>query len=59
MTTEEVGGAGDHPLVEELPGQIERRLLGRPASMGRREVSEGAGVEPVVARRFWHAMGLL
>ncbi len=57
MTTEEVGGAGDHPLVEELPGQIERRLLGRPASMGRREVSEGAGVEPVVARRFWHAMG--
>lgn len=57
MTTEEVSGAGDHPLVEELPGQIERRLLGRPASMGRREVSEGAGVEPVVARRFWHAMG--
>ena len=57
MTTEEVGGAGDHPLVAELPGQIERRLLGRPASMGRREVSEGAGVEPVVARRFWHAMG--
>ena len=32
-------------------------LLGRPASMGRREVSEGAGVEPVTARRFWHAMG--
>ena len=57
MTTEEVSGARDHPLVEELPGQIERRLLGRPASMGRREVSEGAGVEPVVARRFWHAMG--
>lgn len=57
MTIEEVSGAGDHPLVEELPGQIERRLLGRPASMGRREVSEGAGVEPVVARRFWHAMG--
>jgi len=57
MTTEEVSGAGDHPLVEELPGQIERRLLGRPASMGRREASEGAGVEPVVARRFWHAMG--
>ena len=57
MTTEEVSGARDHPLVEDLPGQIERRLLGRPASMGRREVSEGAGVEPVVARRFWHAMG--
>ena len=60
MPTEEAGAPDDHPEAasgEELPGQIERRLLGRPASMGRREVSEGAGVEPVVARRFWHAMG--
>ncbi|HSF98598.1 MAG TPA: adenylate cyclase regulatory domain-containing protein, partial [Ornithinibacter sp.] len=57
MPTEEVSAPGDHPEVEELSGRIERRLLGRPASMGRREVSEGAGVEPVVARRFWHAMG--
>ena len=32
-------------------------LLGRPASMGRAEVSDGAGVEPATARRFWHAMG--
>ena len=42
---------------DDVAGRIERVLLGRPASMGRREVSEGAGVEPVTARRFWHAMG--
>ena len=41
----------------DLAARVERSLLGRPASMGRREVSEGAGVEPVTARRFWHAMG--
>ena len=41
----------------DLAARVERALLGRPASMGRREVSEGAGVEPVTARRFWHAMG--
>ena len=41
----------------DLAGRVERSLLGRPASMGRREVSEGAGVEPLTARRFWHAMG--
>ena len=60
MPTVEASEPGDHAEAapgEELPRQIERRLLGRPASMGRREVSEGAGVEPVVARRFWHAMG--
>ena len=42
---------------DDVAGRIERVLLGRPASMGRREVSEGAGVAPVTARRFWHAMG--
>ena len=42
---------------DDVAGRIERVLLGRPASMGRREVSEGAGVQPVTARRFWHAMG--
>jgi adenylate cyclase len=60
MPTDEACAPGDPAEAaagDELPGQIERRLLGRPASMGRREVSEGAGVEPVVARRFWHAMG--
>lgn len=48
------GGAGD---AEDLPGRIEHDLLGRPASMGRTEVSEGAGVPAATARRFWHAMG--
>ena len=42
---------------DDVAERVERMLLGRPASMGRREVSEGAGVEPVTARRFWHAMG--
>ena len=42
---------------DDVAERVERMLLGRPASMGRREVSEGAGVEAVTARRFWHAMG--
>lgn len=45
------------PTTAELSELAERALLGRPASMGRQEVSEGAGVEPATARRFWHAMG--
>ncbi|WP_371836286.1 adenylate/guanylate cyclase domain-containing protein [Janibacter terrae] len=36
---------------------FERSLLGRPASMGRREVSRIAGVSIRSARKFWHAMG--
>jgi adenylate cyclase len=43
--------------VDDVAERVERVLLGRPASMGRREVSEVADVEPVTARRFWHAMG--
>lgn len=39
------------------PEAFERALLGRPASMGRREVSRGAGVSVRSARKFWHAMG--
>ncbi|MGL5816028.1 MAG: adenylate/guanylate cyclase domain-containing protein [Phycicoccus sp.] len=42
---------------EDLPGRVERRLLGRPASMGGAEVSAGASVPAATARRFWHAMG--
>ncbi|WP_377644071.1 adenylate/guanylate cyclase domain-containing protein [Oryzobacter terrae] len=45
------------PTTDELTERALLALLGRPASMGRREVSEGAGVEPATARRFWHAMG--
>lgn len=41
----------------DLPALVERSLLGRPASMARAEVSEGAGVPPTTARAFWHAMG--
>ena len=41
----------------DLPGRIERDLLGRHASLRRTEVSEGAGVPAATARRFWHAMG--
>lgn len=43
--------------VDPTPEEIERALLGRPASMGRREVSQGAGVSLLSARRFWHALG--
>ena len=43
--------------AHDLPERIERALLGRSASMARQEVSEGVGVDPAVARRFWHAMG--
>ena len=37
--------------------EVESRLLGRPASMGRREVSRESESSLVSARRFWHAMG--
>ena len=47
----------DVPAPDDVAERVERVLLGRPASMRRREVSEIAGVEPVTARRFWHAMG--
>lgn len=45
------------PPVDGGPEVFERALLGRPASMGRREVSRGAGVSVRSARKFWHAMG--
>lgn len=48
---------GEDLGTDALAARVERALLGRPASMGRAEVSVGAGVEPVTARRFWHAMG--
>lgn len=43
--------------VEATPEGLERALLGRPASMGRREVSRGAQVSVRSARKFWHALG--
>jgi adenylate cyclase len=42
---------------DDLPGRVERALLGRPASMAAPEVSRRAGVPAGTARRFWHAMG--
>lgn len=49
--------APDGPISHPTPESLERSLLGRPASMGRREVSRGAGVSIRSARKFWHAMG--
>ncbi|GAA3620688.1 adenylate/guanylate cyclase domain-containing protein [Marihabitans asiaticum] len=53
--------AAPRPLTDgpedPTPADLERALLGRPASMGRREVSRGAGVSVRSARRFWHALG--
>ncbi|HYN67669.1 MAG TPA: adenylate/guanylate cyclase domain-containing protein [Ornithinibacter sp.] len=63
MSPEDVGlptGDPGDPVPgapDEVAERVERVLLGRPASMRRREVSDDAGVEPVTARRFWHAMG--
>lgn len=49
----------DGPALPDERGaeDFERSLLGRPASMGRRQVSRGAGVSVRSARKFWHAMG--
>lgn len=60
--TEETEQAGEPtvpaaPATADLSEWIEQALLGRSASMARAEVSEGAGVDPGEARRFWHAMG--
>ena len=41
----------------DLEAQIEERLLGRPATMGRREVSREAAVSILSARKLWHALG--
>lgn len=57
--------AGRHRLVrpeepaasQPTPETIEVRLLGKPASMGRREVSRSAHVSLRSARKFWHALG--
>ena len=55
--------AGRHRIVrpEDLaglsPDDLEARLLGRPATMGRRDVSRGAEVSLLSARKFWHALG--
>ncbi|MBM6401014.1 adenylate/guanylate cyclase domain-containing protein [Phycicoccus sonneratiae] len=68
MSDEQPGGTapGDEDVpattpaaddADDLAGRVERALLGRSASMARAEVSEGAGVDPTEARRFWHAMG--
>lgn len=37
--------------------EVESRLLGAPATMGRREISREAQVSLVSARRLWHALG--
>jgi adenylate cyclase len=37
--------------------ELESQLLGRPASMGRRQVSHEAQVSLLSARKFWHALG--
>jgi adenylate cyclase len=48
-------------VTDGAPGdpaqEVELALLGHPRSLGRREVSAGAGVSVVSARRFWRALG--
>lgn len=43
----------DHQVVDEVAA----RLLGGPRSLRRREVSAGAEVSLLSARKFWHALG--
>lgn len=45
------------PREDPTADALEQALLGRPASLGRREVSRAAGVSVRSARRFWHALG--
>jgi adenylate cyclase len=45
----------DHVALS--PDSLEARLLGKPATMGRRDVSRGAQVSLLSARKFWHALG--
>ncbi len=47
----------EEPAALTDPDNIEARLLGRPATMGRRDVSRGAQVSLLSARKFWHALG--
>ncbi|WP_238384774.1 adenylate/guanylate cyclase domain-containing protein [Segeticoccus rhizosphaerae] len=65
--TEPVPGPGADPVPgpeaepEDAfrPGldDLEAQLLGEPRSMRRRQVSAGAGISLLSARRFWHALG--
>ena len=48
---------GEGPTALTDPDNIAARLLGRPATMGRRDVSRGAQVSLLSARKFWHALG--
>ena len=45
-------------LPEDLDAEdISAALLGRPRSLARRDVSQGAEVSLLSARKFWHALG--
>ena len=41
----------------DFEAEIEEKLLGRPATMGRREISREAAVSIMSARKLWHALG--
>lgn len=45
------------PPLDGSSSSLESMLLGRPASMGRRQVSREAQVSMRSARKFWHALG--
>ncbi len=51
------GDAARAAASEGLPDAIETLLLGHPAVLDRDEVTRGAQVSLVGARRFWHALG--
>ena len=59
----DVSEVGRHRVVRPedfaalRPDDLEARLLGKPATMARRDVSRGAEVSLLSARKFWHALG--
>lgn len=57
---------GDQPLdhhsdqpsdQREISKQLERRLLGGPRALKRREVASGAGISLLSAKKLWRALG--
>ncbi|KGN30938.1 adenylyl cyclase [Knoellia flava TL1] len=65
LVTSSTSGESREPLrrvhvpeqPRDLEAEIEERLLGRRATMGRREISREASVSVQSARKLWHALG--
>lgn len=52
------GTPQDEEDVHDAARELERRLLGSPRTLRRREVAAGVGVSLLSARKLWRALGL-